>query len=729
MREGNSSSRSGAVVLGLGLFSPKLLAVAMSIYHGLHRHMRLKSPIELATGDLFAVNMPQSEDLRGQIAELVGRSLQQYPGDRYDAAAAISRIAGKCVGKSGNPTESVKALIAGGKMTDVTVQEISRALSITRQAAQKRLNGAHFAVRFGQKFYPRTSLPADVQAALYVEPAPSQANHDRMLAASPAQRAIALQRAEVCDTVGVYQSAGMTRSAAINRAAIANNADRASLYRWLLRVKGAPRGDWAPLLLDSESTRGREKIVMTPEAWDALITDVLQTTRRPLKSAYHDLLVVGKDKGWIIPAYRTVLRRYQELDPAAVTLARHGPDALDKLYPAQKRDRTIFKVGQALCADGHKFDCWVHKDGKIIRPIIVAWQCLRSAKILSYRIAETEHSDVTRLSFLDACEHYTVPEFVYLDNGRGFTALMLTGGATHRFRFRGEPDEMKGLFVQCGTDPRFTKPYNGRAKPIERSWKDLINHIEKHPVCIGAYTGSNPLDKPARTTAVEWKKFQALVAQQVQAHNERTGRTGQDYAGRSFDQLFAEGWASVVPRKLTRWQLDLWRHTPQAVTVPSKGKSPVVSYRTNGYWSDLLQRYAGQKVLLRLDPENLKAGANAYTLDGEFIAALKCVSEGAFNSSEAARDHNRARKDWENSKKRVLEAERRLSVKQLQELYEPKALEEAEPLKASGNVVAPAFQQVRDVKKLTNEQREMIAKMEESQADELAQMRNRKHAS
>ena len=138
---------------------------------------------------------------------------------------------------------------------------------------------------------------------------------------------------------------------------------------------------------------------------------------------------------------------------SVLVLAREGTEALDRTFPAQERDRSMFHALEGVNADGHKFDVFVRwPDGTIARPIMVGVQDLYSGKILGYRVAETESADLVRMSFRDAVERYGIPRKAWLDNGRGFASKMITGGVANRFRFKVKQEDPIGVLVSMGTE-------------------------------------------------------------------------------------------------------------------------------------------------------------------------------------------------------------------------------------------------------------------------------------
>jgi hypothetical protein len=152
---------------------------------------------------------------------------------------------------------------------------------------------------------------------------------------------------------------------------------------------------------------------------------------------------------------------------------------------------------QVVNVDGHKFDVFVQsEDGHIDRPVMVGIQDVYSRKLLAHRIGETENTILTRMVFADLFRDYGIPPHALLDNGRAFASKALTGGAKTRFRFKIKDTDQLGVLPSLGVNVRWTLPYRGSSKPIERAWRDLCEDIAKHPAVAGAYTGNKPDAKP-----------------------------------------------------------------------------------------------------------------------------------------------------------------------------------------------------------------------------------------
>lgn len=469
-----------------------------------------------------------------------------------------------------------------------------------------------------------------------------------------------------------------------------------SLWRWRKKVQGVPTHRWLPAL--APAWKGRTKTAeCSPEAWEVFKADYLRLEKPTAAACYSRVKRLAEARGWALPSQKTLVRRIErEFHKQTIAYAREGEEALRRLGPSQERDRSHLLALDAVNADGHKFDVFVRRGDRIVRPIMVAWQDLASGKILAWRIGETESSDLVRLSLADAVRTYGIPRDAYLDNGRAFASKFLTGGTATRYRFKVRADDPVGVITGLGIETHWTTPYHGQAKPIERAFGDLCEHIAKHPQLAGCYTGNRPDAKPENygSRAVVWDDFVALVGREIAAHNARPGRRAAHCQGRSFDATFADSYAQARIRKATEMQLRTLLLCSEAVTVSAYNGQVALGW--NHYWSEVTAQQAGNKVLVRFDPDRLGDAVQIYSLEGRHLGEAACTRK-RFDSSEAAREHARAKKQFKRATQAQLEAGRAMSAmdvaEQLAAVETPAAeLPEAQVIEpvfpARGKVVA-----------------------------------------
>lgn len=485
-------------------------------------------------------------------------------------------------------------------------------------------------------------------------------------AATDKQKQTAQERLELVRLVDGHMEE-MALAPACDLVAREKGTPSATLQRWARQVRPHPRCDWLAVLVPQHSG-GTRRVTCDPRAWEHLVADYLRMSEPLFRPCYNRLLEEAEKQGWgPIPPYKTLLRRVQaDIAPTTRVLARKGEKALAQLFPSQRRRRDHLHSMHSVNADGHVFDVRVlWEDGTIGRPIIVGFQDIYSGMILSHRVSRTENAEVIRLAIGDMVESWGVPQHCYFDNGRAFMSKYLTGHMKHRFRFKVREEDPVGVLTQLNIEVHAVKPYHGQSKPIERAWRDLAEYIAKHPACEGAYTGKNTVAKPENygTKAVPIQEFRTLVADQVRLHNMREGRSSHTAQGRSLWETFRASYETALVSRATEEQRRFCMMAGEGLTVHSK--TAQIHLADNVYWSRELAGYAGRKVMVRFDPQNLHSDIAVYTMRGQFIDMAECIHAVGFDNAEAAREQARKWRAYLRAEREMLEAARRLSADQV----------------------------------------------------------------
>lgn len=463
---------------------------------------------------------------------------------------------------------------------------------------------------------------------------------------------------------------GLTRFLAVDQVARIQGVSDRTIWNWLKMVDGVDSTDWLCHLAPRHraAKRNDKKAECDPEFFDRLKGDYLRLERPSFASAYRRTVKWCAAKGKTALPNRTARRRLNELVPRVTQiLAREGYIGLARCFPPQTRDRTDMAAMEGVNADCHKFDVFVRWPGetKPSRAQIVAFQDLYSGKILSWRIDHSPNKVAVMAAFGDLVEDYGIPQHCLFDNGMEFANKWLTGGAKTRFRFKIREDEPAGVLTMLGIKIHWATPAHGQAKPIERAFRDFADDIAKDPRFAGAYVGNRPDAKPENygNTAIPIEEFIQVVGEGVDEHNARLGRLSATAHGRSFDETFAESYATAPIKKASEEQRRLWLMGQEVLTLhKTHGR---LSLHQNKYWSDWMNEFAGQKVVARFDPEDLHAGVHIYALDGAFLGFGACEEKVGFFDLTGAQDSARKRSAFRRAERKLLELHRPIGVAEI----------------------------------------------------------------
>lgn len=478
-------------------------------------------------------------------------------------------------------------------------------------------------------------------------------------------KAKAKMRFEALEKVDALVIAGLTRHLATDEVARDIGMSVRSIWNWHDWVEGVAHMDRVAYLIDRHQLVKRKprSAPVDPEFFALIKRWYLSPEQRAMTACYDWAVQVAEKEGIPIAPIHKVRALYKATVSKPVEVFwRKGADALKRFYPAQTRDKTAMVPLECVQGDYHKFDVFVNWPGERlpIRVQTVFFSDVYSAKVLAWRYSVTANSHTVQLCIGDLIEKYGIPQSFLLDNGREFAAKVITGGTPTRFRFKITDEDIPGLIPLMGSKVHWATPYSGQSKPIERTFRDFCDRIAKHPEFEGAYTGNKPDAKPENygNRAIPFEQFKAIVDHEIERWNARPDRRSEVAMGRSFNEVFNEGYKTAPIRKPTEEQRRLWLLRAEGVRANSKNGE--INLFGSRFWSEWAYRIAGQKVVARFDPDNLHAGVEVYDLTGERLGALECLVAGEFLNVEDARTHSRKRSSFEKAVKAAAQAERDL---------------------------------------------------------------------
>ncbi|MFI3300987.1 MAG: hypothetical protein R3Y28_06155, partial [Candidatus Gastranaerophilales bacterium] len=206
------------------------------------------------------------------------------------------------------------------------------------------------------------------------------------------------------------------------------------------------------------------------------------------------------------PTFRRYAMHFKRFNYDKWVLLREGEKALkDKVEQYITRDISKIEVGDVLVADGHKLAFQVINPftGRPTRATLVGFLDWKSTALVGYEIMIEENTQCIASALRTGILNLgLIPKIVYQDNGKAFRAKYFhdkQGGVKRsrsltgaKFDFLAEASKnqdccqdcnfdeegFNGIYQNLGIKPVFTKPYNARAKVIERFFKELQEEFE-----------------------------------------------------------------------------------------------------------------------------------------------------------------------------------------------------------------------------------------------------------
>lgn len=147
-------------------------------------------------------------------------------------------------------------------------------------------------------------------------------------------------------------------------------------------------------------------------------------------------------------------------------------EALERGFPTIERDYASLELHQCWESDGRKADVFcVWPDGVVNRPFVIAIRDVRTRKVLSIRICHAPDTEAVLGAYGAALMNTrAVPAYFKLDNGREYANKAFTGHQKTRYRNKYKADEAVGILTAMNVKVHWSKPGQGRDKPIESWW-------------------------------------------------------------------------------------------------------------------------------------------------------------------------------------------------------------------------------------------------------------------
>ncbi len=189
--------------------------------------------------------------------------------------------------------------------------------------------------------------------------------------------------------------------------------------------------------------------------------------------------------------FRRYAEHFKKTNYSKWVLMREGEKAYhDKVEAYIERDISKLEVGDVLIADGHVLNFQVINPftGKPTRATLVGFLDWKSTALVGYEIMMTENTQCIASALSNAILNLgLIPKVVYQDNGKAFKAKYFQHTDFDEAGFN-------GVYSNLGIKSVFAKPYNARAKVIERFFLEFQEEFEK---MMPSYIGTSIEDKPA----------------------------------------------------------------------------------------------------------------------------------------------------------------------------------------------------------------------------------------
>ena len=263
-----------------------------------------------------------------------------------------------------------------------------------------------------------------------------------------------------------------------------------TIYEWHKKLR-TYNDDWHCLINNYTFGEKTKKSAMSTEEEAELLKNLLHPNQLNIGKAIKLTKLALTQRGFknlcCDLTYRRFANNYKNEHYNTWIEAREGNKTLhDKVLPYITRDVSKLEVGDVIVGDGHRLSFFIKHpySGKPVRPMMVAYQDWKSGGFVGFEIMLEENTQCIASALRNSIINLgKVPKFVYQDNGKAFKAKYFIDNG------------LSGLFTNLGIQPVYAKPYNAKAKPIERLFRELQDSCE---VLLPSYSGTSIIKKPAQ---------------------------------------------------------------------------------------------------------------------------------------------------------------------------------------------------------------------------------------
>ena len=391
-----------------------------------------------------------------------------------------------------------------------------------------------------------------------------------------------------------------------------------TIYEWHKKLR-TYNDDWHCLINNYTFGEKTKKYAMSAEEEAELLKNLLHPNQLNIGKAIKLTKLALKERGFenlcCDLTYRRFANNYKNEHYNTWIEAREGNKALhDKVLPYITRDVSKLDVGDVIVGDGHRLSFFIKHPytGKPVRPMMVAYQDWKSGGFVGFEIMLEENTQCIASALRNSIINLgKVPKFVYQDNGKAFKAKYFIENG------------LSGLFTNLGIQPVYAKPYNAKAKPIERLFRELQDSCE---VLLPSYSGTSIIKKPAQLKRNE-KLHKALYKVNIPSLEQVTNfiknwlikyhyeQPCPHVKGKTIGEVLESGkgegvnWETLDDLMLAREIKKIYRNG--------------ILFLKNNYYDEALFGYK-KEVIIKYSLFNLSS-IKVYKLNGEFLCEAKRV--------------------------------------------------------------------------------------------------------
>ncbi|ALA68814.1 hypothetical protein GT50_00405 [Geobacillus stearothermophilus 10] len=463
---------------------------------------------------------------------------------------------------------------------------------------------------------------------------------------------------------------GVERTIWINRLAKKYGKSTATIYRDIEKFQ-----EWGILGLMRKSrllTQGPQRTSIEPEVERFIRAKYLDRRKPKPAHIFRETVRFCATNGYKAPSRASVFRYISDMEryePDLCCLAREGEEAYWKKFAEKATRKEPEFVNQVWMGDHHKLDMFISYKGKPVRPWLTVWFDVCSRVVVGWCLSVQANGRTIALALRhallpkkikrddgteDVLEIGGIPGMIYIDNGEDYKAQVRAGKKHEDWELS---RETRGICASLDIKVQFATPYHPWAKAhVERFFGTFTDQFTRYQP---GWCGPNNEDRPEGFDEKELHEKGLLL--DLEELSERIDTWLYEYHTTEHRSLgmtpmqkhfstpkIREGFADE--RALDICLMDVER----AAVTPNGIERFGTRGRKRWYWHPELPAYAGQKVIIRYDPNRI----------GELLVFHPKTGKYLFTATnKELLDFNATKDDIQELQKR--RASRRKAVKEM----------------------------------------------------------------
>lgn len=331
-----------------------------------------------------------------------------------------------------------------------------------------------------------------------------------------------------------------------------------------------------------------------------------------------------------VPSEQSFRRKLKkEVPEAVVKYLRKGEKAcFDSSAPYIERLYDQIEANDVWIADNHTWDVMVMRDDGsevVHRMYLTAFLDAKSGVLTGWNVTDNPCSDSTIFALRHGILRHGIPKVCYFDNGTEFLTYDIAGRGHRTRKSQRDVPKPETILAKLGIEMKNAIVRNAKAKPIERTFYTLKEHISK---LMTGYCGGKPSERPESLKRQlkngsipvdsEFRKdIDALI--EGQYNQEAYGGSEQKYKGMTRLEVWNESIQNTIQRIASEDDLNLMlMRTTRYQKVKRNGVCIEIAGEKLWYSNADTWQHVGDEVYVRYDPTDLKT-VRVYDVEDRFL--------------------------------------------------------------------------------------------------------------